>query len=105
MKITILAIVLLLAVTEIRGRHLRSRVRGSGSNLLDRLKEELPIKELIELKIKLLPFLNKFLPKLQTILGGSQIPRRRPTKESEFNAAISHARSTLFNTTNSQAIF
>ena len=49
--------------------------------------------------------MNKFLPKLQTILGGSQIPRRRPTKESEFNAAISHARSTLFNTTNSQAIF
>ena len=73
MKITILAIALLLAMNTIGGHPTRAKERAS--NPLD---QGFPIQEIISLKKKLLPLLNKFLPMLEKFLNGNQhqIPRR-----------------------------
>ena len=69
MKITILAIALLLALTTIGGHPTRTKERAS--NPLD---QGFPIQEILSLKKKLLPLLNKFV----AFLNGNQyeIPRR-----------------------------
>ena len=99
MKITILTFAILLLVTEIRGQPPRSR--ESGSNPLDHIIEKLPLKEIIALKMKLLPLLNKYLPMLNKMFGGQnheEFPRRRPEFPSRRPLGSSK-------TTNSTAIF
>ena len=79
MKSTILFIAILLTMTEIGCQPLRPTERDS--NPLDHILQKLPIKEVIALKIKLLPLLNQYLPMLNKMFGGKnhqEFPRHRP---------------------------
>ena len=79
MKFTIITIAILLSVTEIRGQPPRPREKES--NPLNHIMEKLPLKEIIALKMKLLPLLNQYLPMLNKMFGGQNhqgFPRGRP---------------------------
>ena len=88
MKVIILTIAILLSVTGIGGQPPRPRERDSNPLQagLDHIIQKIPFKEIIALKMKLLPFLNKYLPTLNRIFGGEnhqevprpEFPRGRP---------------------------